>query len=94
MTPFNYIDEKTYTRIIDIIPILCVDIILTNTEGKYLLIKRAIQPLLGQWWVIGGRVHKGEKIIDTRDLWVEWDREINLSEGAARITRFNKCTSS
>lgn len=80
MTPFNYIDEKTYTKIIDLIPILCVDIILTNTEGKYLLIKRANQPLLGQWWVIGGRVHKGEKIIDAVNRKVLEETRITASK--------------
>ena len=41
-------------------------------------------------WQIGMIKVKGEKIIANEDLWVEWDREINLSEMAARITKFDK----
>jgi len=41
-------------------------------------------------WQIGMIKMKGEKIIDKKDLWISWDREINLSKGAAIITKFNK----
>lgn len=51
-----------YKQIVEVLPILCVDIIVTNTCGEYLLVKRANEPLKGQWWVIGGRVYKGETL--------------------------------
>ena len=41
-------------------------------------------------WQIGMFKVKGEKILAEKDLWVSWDRDINLSEGAARITKFDK----
>ena len=41
-------------------------------------------------WQIGMIKVKGGEIVANEDLWVEWDREINLSEGAARVTRFDK----
>ena len=55
MIPLNL-----YKKIIEVLPVLCVDIVISNPRGEYLLIKRAEQPLKGQWWVVGGRVHKGE----------------------------------
>lgn len=58
------IPTETYKLIVDIMPILCVDIIISNDKGEYLLIKRANQPLKGQWWVPGGRVLKGEVLED------------------------------
>ena len=56
------ISKEQYTQIIEVLPILCVDIIIQNSRGEFLLIKRANEPLKDQWWVIGGRVLKGETL--------------------------------
>ena len=56
------IPTEHYKKIIEVLPILCVDIIIKNHNGEYLLIKRANEPLKGKWWVIGGRVLKGESL--------------------------------
>lgn len=56
------ISAKQYGEILEVLPILCVDIVITNPKGEYLLIKRSNEPLKGQWWVIGGRVFKGESL--------------------------------
>jgi len=53
---------KQYKRILELMPILCVDVAIRNARGEYLLVKRANNPLKGRWWVIGGRVHKNEKL--------------------------------
>ncbi len=49
-----------YAKIIKVLPILCVDVLVQNARGEYLLIKRVNEPKAGKWWVIGGRVFKGE----------------------------------
>ncbi len=51
-----------YTGILEVLPVLCVDIVAQNAGGEYLLIKRANEPKKGVWWVIGGRVLKGETL--------------------------------
>lgn len=51
---------EQYKQILDVLPILCVDVVITNPRGEYLLVKRKGEPLKGQWWVVGGRVLKGE----------------------------------
>ena len=56
------IPKEQYTKIIEVLPVLCVDIIIQNPQGEFLLIKRANEPLKDQWWVIGGRVLKGETL--------------------------------
>jgi len=53
---------EQYKKIIQILPVLCVDVIITNPRGEYLLIKRRNEPCKGQWWVVGGRVLKGETL--------------------------------
>lgn len=54
------IPVEHYKEIVEVLPILCVDVIIKNHNEEYLLIKRVNEPLKGQWWVIGGRVLKGE----------------------------------
>lgn len=58
----NHIHLDKYSEIIKDLPILCVDVIVCNSKGKYLLIKRTNEPMKDKWWVIGGRVHKGETL--------------------------------
>jgi DNA polymerase III epsilon subunit-like protein len=41
-------------------------------------------------WQIGMIQTKGEKRTGERDLWIQWDRDINMSADAARITKFNR----
>jgi colanic acid biosynthesis protein WcaH len=50
---------ELYTKIIDLIPIVCVDIIIEYNK-KYLLVKRNNKPLKNEWWVVGGRILKNE----------------------------------
>lgn len=50
-----------YRKIVDTIPILCVDVVIKDKD-KFLLVKREREPLKGRWWVPGGRVLKGEAI--------------------------------
>ena len=40
-------------------------------------------------WQIGMIKTKGEKIVGEEDLWLTWDRNIEVSKDAARITHFN-----
>ncbi len=44
-------------------PICCVDVVLVH-HSKVLLTYRNDEPAKGQWWVQGGRVFKGEKLIE------------------------------
>ncbi|MBM3295584.1 MAG: NUDIX domain-containing protein [Candidatus Aminicenantes bacterium] len=58
------IPEDLFRRIVEVLPILCVDVVIRDKRGKYLLVKRTHEPLKGEWWVIGGRVWKGEQLAD------------------------------
>ena len=44
------------------IPILCVDLLIINDAGEYLLVKRKDEPMKGRWWIVGGRILKGESL--------------------------------
>lgn len=53
------IPDKLYKQIVELVPILCVDVILVYKK-KYILVKRENEPLKGMWFLIGGRALKGE----------------------------------
>jgi colanic acid biosynthesis protein WcaH len=72
------IPAQQYQQIIEVLPILCVDVVITNPRGEYLLIKRANQPRQGEWWVIGGRLLKGETLEEAavRKVWEETSLDV------------------
>lgn len=58
------IEESLYRRIVQVLPIVCVDVVL-QVEGRgYLLVKRGQEPLKGEYWVVGGRILMGEAAAD------------------------------
>ena len=75
------IPAEQYKHIIEVLPILCVDVVIKNTRGEYLLIKRANEPRKGEWWVIGGRLLKGETLEEAvvRKVWEE--TSLNVETG-------------
>lgn len=58
------ISNELYKQIIENIPIACVDIAIVR-DGAILLVLRKDKPAKGFWWLPGGRVFKGEKMVDT-----------------------------
>lgn len=61
------IPTKEYNFILKNIPILCVDIAIVKVEKtklNVLLVKRKTEPCKDSWWLPGGRVLKGEKLIE------------------------------
>lgn len=61
--PVQTIDESTYRRITELLPIPCVDVVVRSTVGV-LLVRRNQHPLKGYWWVVGGRIWLGEAVLD------------------------------
>ena len=58
------------------VPLLCVDGILGSSGPmpcKFLLVRRRFPPFQGEWWPPGGRVFKGETLIQAfrRVMWEE-----------------------
>lgn len=58
------IPDKLYRQIVESVPITCVDVVLRH-KNKYILVNRNDEPLKGEWWVVGGRMLKGESLIKT-----------------------------
>src|SRR5205809_1088986 len=56
--------SEEYKAVLSIVPIICVDCLVVNENGEYLLVKRANPPLKGEYWVPGGRLYNNERILD------------------------------
>ena len=57
----SFIPREEYLRVLECLPILCVDCVI-SFEGKCLLLRRTNEPAKGQYWFAGGRVYKNETI--------------------------------
>jgi ADP-ribose pyrophosphatase YjhB (NUDIX family) len=59
-----FVAEELYSQILKVMPIPCVDLLVTDGAGNVLLLLRKNEPAAGQWWFPGGRVLFGEKRVD------------------------------
>src|SRR4051812_47853925 len=76
----NHIPTDEYRMIIQRMPVLCVDIIVKNQGGDFLLIERRNPPMADLWWVVGGRVLKGEKLRDAAVRKISEEVGLNVTE--------------
>lgn len=61
----NWIEDELYGKIEKVMPILCVDLLVYQEPHIYtLLCLRNNEPEKDRWWFPGGRVHKGETLIE------------------------------
>lgn len=51
-----------YRTITDVMPIICVDLVVRLEGERVLLVKRNNEPAKDEWWLPGGRILKGEKL--------------------------------
>jgi colanic acid biosynthesis protein WcaH len=58
------IPDNIYHKIVRLLPIPCVDLLITNRTDEVLMLKRKNPPAKNQWWFPGGRVFWGELRID------------------------------
>jgi len=60
----NYIEKDLYKTIIENVIILCTDI-LVRYKNKYVLLRRAQEPVKNVLWPIGGRIKQGETALES-----------------------------
>jgi colanic acid biosynthesis protein WcaH len=59
-----FLEKELFSSIIENTPLISIDLIIKNSEGKVLLGKRINKPAKNSWFVPGGRIFKDEKIED------------------------------
>lgn len=75
-------------------PIVCVDCLVVNDRGEFLLVKRGNEPLMGEYWVPGGRVCKGERLVDAvhRKMREELGVDVDILENVGFFEEFYEKT--
>lgn len=57
-------NSEKFLEIINCTPLVSIDLLLEDTEGKILLGKRTNRPAQGYWFAPGGRIRKNERLSD------------------------------
>ncbi len=74
----EFIPESLYRKILAVMPVPCADAVIVNRKA-FLLGKRTREPDKGKWWLVGGRIVKGE----TREKAVV--RKVREETGFSRV---------
>ncbi|MEA1979241.1 MAG: GDP-mannose mannosyl hydrolase [Chloroflexota bacterium] len=56
------LDDQVFAQVVKNAPLVSIDIILQDPQGKIFLGRRRNQPAKGKWFVPGGRIRKGERL--------------------------------
>ena len=59
-----FLEKELFSSIIENTPLISIDLIIKDSEGKILLGQRINKPAKNSWFVPGGRIYKDEKIED------------------------------
>lgn len=58
------LSNKNFSKVIELTPLISIDLILKNTIGQVLLGRRLNKPAKDFWFVPGGRIFKNESMIN------------------------------
>lgn len=61
--PVDWISDSDWKTIVANVPILSVDLVVSTSDG-IVLGRRTNEPARGEWFVPGGRVRKGEPLVE------------------------------
>lgn len=73
--------NEEFGRIIEATPLVAIDLIVHNGEGKILLGKRRNSPAKAYWFVPGGRILKNERLQDALKRIADAELGIEVSSG-------------
>lgn len=74
------VPEKLYRKIHECLPIACVDVIIKTPDSGLVMFKRKTKPAQGQWWFVGGRVFKNERLEDAARRKVKEEAGISVKK--------------
>lgn len=82
--------HEDYRKVLSSVPIVCVDCLVVNDSGEFLLVKRRNEPLKGQFWIPGGRLHKSERLTDAvhRKMREEIGVDVEILENVGFFEEF------
>jgi colanic acid biosynthesis protein WcaH len=74
-----FLEQKLYKKIMESMPIVCVDALIINEKKEYLLVKRKNEPLKNKFWMVGGRLQKNE--LTEEGIKRKLKEEVNIEAG-------------
>lgn len=77
--------EVDFYQVVRSTPLVSIDLVVTDGNGRYLLGKRRNRPAKGYWFVPGGRILKDEKIATAFKRLTEEELGICFSENDAKF---------
>ena len=60
----NHLDRDEFLTVVKNAPLVSIDLVIYNPDGKVLLGERTNEPARGTWFVPGGRICKDERLTD------------------------------
>ena len=74
------LNDTDFLHIVDVTPLVSIDLILRNERGEVLLGRRAKRPAQGLWFVPGGRIRKNERVPDALQRISRRELGVTISE--------------
>lgn len=59
-----FLDQTTFSTVIESTPLVSIDLVVINAQGQALLGQRLNRPAKGYWFAPGGRILKNEALAD------------------------------
>lgn len=60
----SFLSAETFSLVVDSTPLVSIDLVIRDAQGKVLIGKRLNKPAQGFWFVPGGRIKKNEPLAD------------------------------
>lgn len=60
----NWLDKDSFRSVVDATPLISIDLIVQDPQGRVLLGQRVNRPAVNYWFVPGGRIRKNETLDD------------------------------
>ena len=83
------VPAATYSSFVANMPIVCVDVALTRSDGRVLLVKRHSEPVKGLYWWPGGRLLLGESFAEAAVRKVRHEIGVGVTACAAPLLTAN-----
>ena len=87
MVNLQWLDNETFSEVIERTPLISIDLLVENERGEYLLGLRKNRPAQGYWFVPGGRILKNESLdkafkrLTKVELGIEFERNQSECKG-------------
>ncbi len=80
-----HLTDDDFLKTIKNTPLISIDLVISDSSGRYLLGLRRNRPAADHWFVLGGRIKKGEAILDAFKRVAENELGVTLQSSKAKF---------